>query len=150
MTFSRVEFLYCFFFSVPSANTYLPMTTSSKTSYFHGLQENSWLLGFQFNLLPQYTSNYSDKFSFSSTSSSSLQHQSERQKAHQLFQQNPDKGLFKHAMEDLKGGKNVVGTKISEKQSLQETATRNKWMKLGLLNFESQMKAPEEVRLRTR
>lgn len=40
-------------------------------------------------------------------------------------------------MEDLKGGENVVGTKISEKQSLQETATRNKWMKLGLLNFES-------------
>lgn len=30
-----------------------------------------------------------------------------------------------------------MGTKVSEKQNLQETASRNKWMKLGLLDFEN-------------
>lgn len=64
--FKTVEFLY-FSFSGPAAMTYLPMTTFRKVPYSHGLQA-LWLLGFQINLLPEYTYIYSDIFSFSPAS----------------------------------------------------------------------------------
>lgn len=101
-----------------------------KVPYSHELEENFWLLRFQFNLLLKYTYSYSDMFSFPQLLLPTFSTSQEDRNHSSYFNKVQVKSYLNRKWGAVRGKMGQADT-VSEYQYLQKTATRNKWVKLG-------------------